>query len=284
MKDFERIREARKDTTIYLVHLVRHRPGPEHASSYEVLKEILTCGYFKAGFGQRMSAIRQRLMITIKGPSPAVCFTEQPLNYILTSNRILGLSRYPLYGVAVQKEHLYGYGGRPVIYGDESLLGAKVPTGEPRYEEDKEIHTGGPLHPGLHYLWVKYDPRIEPAFGGYPIDWTHEREWRCKPRRRFYVVANRVELWDKEDGVPILLPGDDEEEPAFRILVSKDEEVLDLRSFIDEELPTESTEGRILTHYLQKLRKARIISFEEVRRQLAGGDESWARIEDLPTE
>ena len=214
--------------TSYVIHLVRSRL--EHGAriedykfiqSFEVLKEILKDGYFKAGFSSIRSPIKQKTIITVKGPDPAVCFTEQPLSFILISNQV-DSSRYPLYGIAVKKEHLYEYGGRPVIYGDENLIGRKVKEGKPSFQPGKEIYEGGFLHPDIHYLWVGYDPTLYRGRWGYTVDWTHEREWRCKPSKHSLPSISWI-----IDGVPILLPYDlfdidrleMKEIPEFRLLV-----------------------------------------------------------------
>jgi hypothetical protein len=160
MKAWEYIHSLRKDMTRYVIHLVRSRSeygtgigDYKFIHSFEVLKEILKDGYFKAGFSPMKSPLKPKTIITVKGPHPAVCFTEQPLSFILISNRA-DSSRYPLYGVALKKEQLYGHGGRPVIYGDDTLLGRRVKEGEPGFEPGKEIYKGGFLHPDIQYLWV----------------------------------------------------------------------------------------------------------------------------------
>ena len=290
MKNWERIQSLRKDITSYVIHLIKSRlehgermEGYKYVSSFEVLKEILKDGYFKTGFSPRQSPIKRKRTITIKGSNAAVCFTEQPLNFILISNHV-DSSKYPLYGIAVRKEHLYQFGGRPVIYGDETLLGRIVKKEEPTYEEGKEIYKGGFLHSDIHYLWVGYDPTLYRTRWGYTVDWTHEREWRCKAKRyNVFDVSWHI------DGVPILLPDDywdvdkmeTRESPDFKILVHSREELSDLKKWIFE-LESYRGENKWLDAYFKKLPMARIISFEEIKEHLEAGEENWSRFENIP--
>ncbi len=290
MKNWERIQSLRKDITSYIIHLVRSRSergeGIEdykYIPSYEVLKEILKDGYFKPGFSSIQSPIKRKRTITIKGPYPAVCFTEQPLNFILISNQV-DSSRYPLYGIAVKKEHLYGFGGRPVIYGDETLLGWRVKQGESTYKEGKEIYKGGFLHSDIHYLWVGYDPTLYRTRWGYTVDWTHEREWRCTVKE--YNILDTS--WNI-DGVPILLPddywdidkGEIKERPEFKILVRSKEEVDGVRKWISELEPYQG-KNKWLGAYFNKLPMIKIISFQEIGEHLEAGEENWLRLETIP--
>jgi hypothetical protein len=282
LKDWERIHLLRKDITSYVVHLIRERiEENRYIPPYEVLKEILKDGYFRPGFGTRISLFKKRKGNTIKGRYPAVCFTEQPLNFILISNEVLGSSKHPLYGIAVKKEYFYDYGGRPVIYGDNNLLGKKIKKESPEYNENMEIYGGGLLHTDIHYLWVGYDPTSHKAYGGYTLDWTHEREWRCKSKKYHMINA----LWNI-DGVPILLPYDywnHKDMPDFKILVHQKEEVNDLKKLISE-IRNYSGQNKWLETYFKRLPKAKITSFEEVKEHLDRGEDNWSRIETVPFE
>jgi hypothetical protein len=122
--------------------------------------------------------------------------------------------------------------------------------------------------------------------GGYTVDWTHEREWRCKPRKHSLLHIS----WTI-DGVPISLPDDlydfDRREirefPEFRLLVRFKTEADDLKKWIGE-LPPYKGEDKWLNFYFNKLPKARIISFEEVENHLNLKEEDWGRIETIPLE
>lgn len=282
MKDWERIHLLRNDITLYVVHLVRGRiEESRYIPPFEVLKEILKDGYLRPGFGRRTSLLKKGKGTTIKGRHPAVCFTEQPLNFILISNRVLGSNKYPLYGIAVKKEYLYDYGGRPVIYGDKDILGRKVNKGSPEYDENMEIYEGGLLHPDIHYLWVGYDPSSHRVYGGYTLDWTHEREWRCKSKKYHMIDAT----WNV-DGIPIMLPRDyweHKEIPDFKIFVHQNNEVDDLKKWILEIGPYRGRD-KWLNTYFERLPRAKIISFEEVKEHLDRDEENWARLETIPIE
>lgn len=108
---------------------------------------------------------------TIYGHSPAVCFTEMPLAALLEAGqarRARGEAMSP-FAIAFPKHETFGLGGRPVIYGLDGQH-AVLPDGS----------NGGPrlidpalLPPQEQYRYVTFNPT-----GKYPVDWTHEREWR----------------------------------------------------------------------------------------------------------
>jgi len=84
-------------------------------------------------------------------------------------------------------------------------------------------------------------------------------------------------------GVPVLLPYDyyyHKDEPNFKILVQKKEEVAELRNWI---LGLEPYRGssKWLKTYFERLPNVRIISFKEVREHLDIGEENWSRIETI---
>lgn len=129
-------------------------------SAFDVLKEILTDGLLRPSFALRQRQTVGDIQRTIQGPAQAVCFTEQTLNEFAKSCEILP-DRYSGYGIALHKWQLFNYGGRPVIYGDETIR-------DRLDDRDK-------------YLLVRYQPIPHPTFR-YPVDWMHEREWRVVPK------------------------------------------------------------------------------------------------------
>ena len=234
--------KARPDLTNYVIHWTK---------SYKVLREILKCGYFKPSRGLRPLVGKPgKPEETIRGPFPAVCFTEQPLDCFVISCRDLP-KNYKPYGVALNKRYLYYYGGRPVIYGDCELL-----------------HS---LPADYEYLYVRYD------------NWTHEREWRCRAKR--YCEDITVEYSFCLEGVPILLPMDCRENyycgnpPDFWILVGTKKEATDLKRWISS-LSYEG-EYEYLSLYLEVLPNAQVISLQEVKEHLQSGEQEWARIDTL---
>jgi hypothetical protein len=207
LSELEQIRVARFDISNWVIH---------RTSTLERLKQILQCGYIQADVGGRIKWSGKyygAYTPTIRGqhPAVAVCFTEQPLLGFTQSWRI-ARARYQPYGIALHKHNLFRYGGRPVIYGDETLY-------KRLSEEDQ-------------YLFVCYAPI---PFSK-PVDWTHEREWRTK----ITTESNRFDRWGKtpDDGVPLIFPAgyvDNEKELSLpRILVKSLQEAKELRKWITE--------------------------------------------------
>jgi hypothetical protein len=225
------------------------------------LKKIVADGLLIPSFAPRTRVITGGSANTIQGSNPAVCFTEQPLDSFITSCNILP-DRYKQYGVAVHKWHLYTYGGRPVIYGDQNVLKA--------------------LPDGKKYLWVGYNPIPNSISGGYPIDWMHEREWRSAVRNYHYLDLGM----SPEDGVPLLLPGVQyPNSNSFvlalpRFIVRTLAEQRALRTFI-ESLPPYDTESKLLREYRTNLVGCGIIPLEEVEARLPAHPE-YARLETIP--
>jgi hypothetical protein len=275
MGNWQRIRAARADLTEYVVHLTRlvvdAAPVPTRVrSGLSRLKAILRCGFIRPTTAPRTTLQKNRNH-TVRGPHPAVCFTEQPLEQIpITLANIDGAS-YQAYGIAFNRVDLYNYGARPVVYGDHNLFGS--------------------LNDDLKYLWVHFRP-IGVNDAGYPNDFSFEREWRCR------VTAKSVHLpWEHAvQGVPLLLPDDfrrvaKEVEPDcwklkarrfpdFRILVQRDSEVDVVRDFLGDLRPEPGAQAYFKIYYAA-VKKAQIISMEHVKRMLKSGSTRYRRIEDL---
>jgi hypothetical protein len=261
-KDYLRIKQARPDLTDYLIHWTQGGSGGGgYKGPFEVLKSILECGFLRPTFAPKSRATVGGRENTIKGLQPAVCFTEQPLAAFIKSWRTLG--RYNPYGIAVRKDRLYQYGGRPVVYNDETFLNRLS-------DEDK-------------YLWVRYDPIPEASLGGYPIDWTHEREWRARSAKYQYLHIGT----SPAEGVPLLLPPEFESQKTRLvlpwILVRKEEEIRDLKAWMAA-LPPYGGSNGVLKQYFDVLLNVPIIALEEVEKRLNDGDERWARLDTLPLE
>lgn len=262
--DWLKIRQARSDVTDYLIHWTRGATdvnGKYHSAS-DVLKSIIQCGYLRPSFSPKIRVTVGGRENTIRGPHPAVCFTEQPLHSFIQSCHVLS-SRYQPYAVAIRKDRLFIYGGRPVAYGDEDLLAG--------------------LSDDWQYLWVRYNPIPNTTLGGYPIDWTHEREWRARTIKLSYGSIGT----SPEDGVPLLLP------PKMAIpkpvwflpwiLVKNKGEVDAFHEFIAN-LPQYIGTNGILRLYFENLNKAPIISLDDVENSLKNNDDRWSRIDTLPLE
>src|SRR5208282_1110771 len=233
IKDWEKIRLARKDNSEFTLHLT---------DSLDTLKEILGCGYLKPARGPRWSHTTGIRQDTIKGPYPAVCFTAQTLGDLCETFANFGGRFFFPYGIAFNKTSLYEYGARPVVYGDEAIFHA--------------------LPADWQYLWAKYDPLPDSSLGGYPRDFLHEREWRCRPSRRRTASVS----WDI-DAVPILLPRDLEWSAAnapFVLLVFRESDADDLRQWLGR--GGRESEHEWLRRYFTLLPEAKVVVFEEVSR------------------
>jgi hypothetical protein len=261
-RDWERIREARPDITDWVIHWTRARTAEgNYESAFSVLQSILRCGYLKPSFAPRTSVtVRGLHSNTIQGPYAAVCFTDQPLSSFVQSCNALA-SRYSPYGIALEKGNLFEYGGRPAIYGDTNLLTRLN-------NEDK-------------YFWVRYNPVPNPQYGNYPLDWTHEREWRAKIEKYNFLDWGLT----PDDGVPLILP------PSYtnkgfvislpRILVRTLEEATGLRNWFLGLPKYEGSNGFIKQLY-ENFSKLFIVPIDFVYERITSGDNKWTRLETLP--
>lgn len=253
-----KIKKARSDLTDYLIHWTRSSNADGvRRSPFEVLQSILECGYLKPSFATRTSAFASGPgRHTVRGPRPAVCFTEQPLSAFLNSCGALP-NRYKPYAVAVKKDRLFEYGGRPVIYGDSNLL-----------------HS---LPDHQKFLWVPFQPTPNASLGGYPIDWTHEREWRSTVNN-YNASAHGAYL---TDGVPLLLPPTESNLFLPWVLVRSRAEAVEMRRWMNC-LPDYAGSNVLMSLYRAKLRHTPIIPLDVVAERLSNGESLWARIDTLP--
>ncbi len=262
--DWLKIKQARPDITDYLIHWTRgiYETG-QRISPLIVLMSIIECGFLKPSFAPRNRITVGGRDNTIKGTQPAVCFTEQPLDSFIKSCDNLS-NRYHPYAIAVRKDRLFEYGGRPVSYGDENLLN-KLP------DEYK-------------YLWVHYQPIPSEGIHGYPLDWTHEREWRALAVKYSYGALG---MWT-EEGVPLLLPPQisEKSKPIWYlpwIIVRDKSEVDNVRQYIGTFEPYTGSNG-ILKLYFKLLPKVPIVSLDEVKDRVNAQDPMWCRLDTLPME
>jgi hypothetical protein len=130
-----------------LIHFTKEAGGLD---AFEILHRILR---------------EKRLLGTsgfVKGGARCVSFTEAPVDVLAAGMKEAKSSgRYSPSGLRFSKVHIFGLGGRPVIY-----------------QPDAEF---SPLPPELRWRHVRFEPNTEA-----PIDWTWEREWRlaCDELRR----------------------------------------------------------------------------------------------------
>jgi len=259
-----RIRQARTDVTDYLIHWTRGTTdvNGNSTSAYDILKLIIKCGYLIPSFAPKKRVTVGDRENTIRGHHPAVCLTEQPLNSFVQSCKVLP-SRYQPYAIALRKDRLFVYGGRPVVYGDENLLAA--------------------LPDDWKYLWVRYNPIPNVELGGYPIDWTHEREWRVRATKYLYSSGET----GPQEGVPLLLPPQMAiPKPIWYlpwILVKTKAEVNAFHKFISI-LPQYKGTSKIFRLYFDILKKAPVISLDDVETNIKNNDDRWSRLDTLPLE
>jgi hypothetical protein len=147
----EKILEQRTDVSRYLLHW----------TTRERFRGIVRGGFLVATYAPREISPEETFN-TIRGNKKAVCFTEMPIGNYLQS-AVADPSRYKLWGIAILKKTLYAYGGRPVLYSDESFY-RYLKSIKPENEGDK-----------YRFLFSNYSP-----IGG-GADWMHEREWRVCP-------------------------------------------------------------------------------------------------------
>lgn len=250
MKDYEIIALARKDITKYVIHFTKDELIGLRA--LDRLQKILKDEYIRPTFALRRHRASTRLRPTIKGPYPAVCLAETPLWALveMRNAELYGLERYSGYGIAYHSGELYSSGGRPAIYGDESLLGTRVQEDSPEYMEDREIYTDG-LHTDHQHLWTNYQPE-HPSVPRHPVDFRWEREWRIKTDIR---------------GLPVVIPYSN----RGAIIVERDRDIEVIGSFL-QLLPADS---------IAKKLSCRIISLETVERQVPHNSD-YGRIETWP--
>jgi hypothetical protein len=256
VQPWAKLRSGRQDLTDYVVHLTK--PRPSSATALDVLLQILRDGYIHPTFAKMPNRRASMPRNTVKGPDPAVCLTEQPIWAILESRDVLP-RRYSGYGIVYHKYCLYREGARPVLYGSEKELGRRLDTGESGWQEGKDIFTGG-LPPHLQYLWVNYAPQ-EAGIDTPSIDFTWEREWRCKPYQ------------NRGKGLPIVLASDMRFNPTGIILVERDADIGTVRSFIDSLVPSHIQWAQLV---------GRIASLETARMKLEEGDDRYGKFDTWP--
>jgi hypothetical protein len=151
----------RSDLSTSLVHLTKNGTSDNVIDNlFKILNEQkLNGSTTKTGF--------------IIGTNPAVCFQDTPFygiaQNILFEQKInkqnnISKVRYMAVGLAFEKEYVFNKGGRPVLY--------------EKTAQAKEI-----LPKEEWWRIVNFDLSNQSLI----IDWTHEREWRCKNHFEFEI-------------------------------------------------------------------------------------------------
>ena len=154
----------RPDITHALIHLTGDRTAQNGLNAEQALHSILQEGKIR---GSDNSGY-------IKGPNRAACMTEMPLSsisYFVDSHQ--AKHKYQNFGVAISKDSAWRAGARPVIY---------LPDDEASWipESEKWRHV---------------------QFNHGKVDFTHEREWRCKG-----------DLDISKVGIYVIVPGKEHED------------------------------------------------------------------------
>ncbi len=133
----------RPDIVNAVIHLTGNRTASNGCSAEQALQAILKEGKIRGSCSAGF----------IKGPNRATCFTEMPLpsiKYFIKDN--FARHQYENYGIAMHKSHAWKMGARPAIY---------LPDEEADWIPDEQ-----------KWRLVRFE------YGN--VDFTHEREWRCK--------------------------------------------------------------------------------------------------------
>jgi hypothetical protein len=281
-EQWEEIMKIRPDLSFYLLHCTR-RKEEDNLGAFDVLKMILFDGFLKATFAPyTVCRPTPETRPAVRGPYRAVCFTEQPLKCFFETVRIdkrYRKERYTEFAIAVKKDLLFYYGGRPVIYTDNDALGRKLSPEEcenSNYPSDAWVYKGGLLPPDLQYLWVHYNPTALWGDRKDPVDFTHEREWRACPNKSY---NRRLGLYNEDNkyaeiAVPLQLPTQSEltilgpkpfpKGPRFAILVDTEQSKRELINWRDGTTDEISQKGPYWERYASMLPQAPILSFEEI--------------------
>jgi len=230
--------------------------------------EIIRSGFLIATSAPR--DVPNGVFPTIRGNRSAVCFSEMPIGNYLQST-VIDSSRYKRWGIAIPKQILYAYGARPVFYSDERFYDHLYKI-KPKTEGDR-----------YRFLYSRYSAIETP-------DWTHEREWRVPPNPEFnekigltsdifeHSVNGEMRKLNGKRLIPVHFPylhkgnlcdqltGD----PQYVIFVETDEDVESAKfplapALVKVFAKRYASISQYRDKYLESLKRARVISFDEVK-------------------
>ena len=164
---YARILSSRTDMTEWLVHFTRMQEVDSRIKTgVEILRDILIEGALRPGFSLR-SGNR-----TVYGPTPAVCFSEQPLSAVKT---YIEARKDPwaasAFGLLLHKHDAFAAGAMPVIYG---LTDAKEIPNPGNYPTGTRLLDPSCLSVNEQYRYLTFFANGSKG----DVDWSHEREWR----------------------------------------------------------------------------------------------------------
>lgn len=170
IKMYNKRMRYRTDLSSYLTHLTRGNDDNKVRDNIiKILNDKKIIGSDNSGF--------------ICGEDTAACFQDAPI-YSVSQNayheqmyvsELGGKMRYNAIGLCFKKTYVYNKGGRPVIY--------------ERTEVAKEF-----IRKDEWWRIVSFDLSDENNI----VDWTHEREWRCKGDFEFELAEVVVLLTNQE--------------------------------------------------------------------------------------
>jgi hypothetical protein len=276
---YSEILKRRQDMTEWLIHFTRDRAG---VSAREILRIILIEGILRPGFAERVVRGTSREK-TIYGPYPAVCFSEQPLDAFLQYlSARANSSAMAGYGILIHKHDVYAAGGLPVIYGLSRVQ--ELPSDDPLYDPRRRLLDPNLISMDEQYRYVAFAPNRD----RYPLDWSHEREWRW-PSSASQFGNGLFRLGATFVGKNGSFEG------RVNAFVRYDSDVAWLqgeiqRAFAEDQIGRFNTQGEDLYHqwlredWLKRIRNVRVVSLGTVERGLQSGQKKFARVEDLPPE
>lgn len=267
---YEAILRHRRDMTDWLIHFTK---DVDSLPAREVLLRILVEGALRPGFAPKGNPPRS----TIYSLVPAVCFTEQPLlafrQYLQARSNASSMAGY---GILIHKHDVYIAGGLPVIYG----LGCaeELPATHPDYQPSRRLLDPKIISYKEQYRYVTFVPTRTP----YPIDWSHEREWRWPQGKTPFIkdVFALGKVWSSSDGTykarVHTFVRNDIDIPWIQEKICK--AVIE-RTIGKIGLPDSEDYAQTWKHILPRVG---LLSLETVQRELDQGRDNYARVEDLP--
>lgn len=150
--DYDKRMRYRSDLSSYVTHLTRKSDvGNAREVAIKILREQKIVGSTNKGF--------------VCGSDSAVCFQDAPIYSVcqnsyheqMYTDELGGKKRYDPIGLSFKKDFVYKSGGRPVIYEKKDV--AKSFINEEEWWRIVSFDLSDPKN---------------------IVDWTHEREWRCK--------------------------------------------------------------------------------------------------------
>jgi len=270
---YREILKRRRDMTEWLIHFTR---DSNDALAREILRSILIEGVLRPGFAARDNPPKK----TIYGPSPAVCFSEQPLaGFLQYLAARTNSSEMAGYGILIHKHDIFAAGGLPVIYGLNAVK--ELQPDHQFYDSFCRLLDPSQIDPSEQYRYVTFAPNRKP----YPIDWSHEREWRW-PSEAAVIINSMLALGQRysngDKGVF---------QRRVNAFVRYDSDVAWLQGEIQQAWAKDQI-GRINAPkaekyhlcWREKILDVKVVSLERVERELQDGQEVFARFEDLPSD